>query len=230
MRPACRRFVYLYGVSAYEEEDFLQLSGVQHFLFCRRQWALICIENQWADNLRTVEGGILHERAHREALTEKRGNSIVTRGMRVFSRRMGISGQCDVLEFHRSDAGVPLDGWEGLWQPYPVEYKRGEPKQGNYDAAQLCCQAQCLEEMLCCVIPDGALFYGETKRREPVNFTDDLREEVTRTAAEMHALYQRGHTPKVKPAKHCNACSLKALCLPSLMTKPSVADYMRENR
>jgi len=212
----------------YREEEYLQLSGVQHFLFCRRQWALIHLESQWAENLRTVEGDFLHERAHREALTERRGDTITTRGMSVFSRSLGVSGKCDVLEFHRNEQGVSIFGWEGLWQPFPVEYKRGEPKENNSDAAQLCGQAMCLEEMLCCTISSGALFYGERRRRMPVEFTVALREEVRAALREMHEFYRRGHTPKVRSHKGCNACSLKELCLPGLMKAQSVAAYLEE--
>lgn len=142
----------------YPEEDFLQLSGLQHFKFCRRQWALIYIENQWAENFRTTDGAILHENAHNGGFTESRGDLLVTRDMRIFSRTVGVSGACDVLEFHRGKTGIPLKGREGLWQPYPVEYKRGQPKENTADALQLCGQAMCLEEMLCCEIPRGALW------------------------------------------------------------------------
>lgn len=142
----------------YPEEDFLQLSGLQHFKFCRRQWALIYIENQWAENFRTTDGVILHENAHNGGFTESRGDLLVTRDMRIFSRTLGVSGACDVLEFRRGKTGIPLKGREGLWQPYPVEYKRGQPKENTADALQLCGQAMCLEEMLCCEIPRGALW------------------------------------------------------------------------
>lgn len=142
----------------YPEEDFLQLSGLQHFKFCRRQWALIYIENQWAENFRTTDGAILHENAHNGGFTESRGDLLVTRDMRIFSRTLGVSGACDVLEFRRGKTGIPLKGREGLWQPYPVEYKRGQPKENTADALQLCGQAMCLEEMLCCEIPRGALW------------------------------------------------------------------------
>ena len=213
----------------YSDDDLLMLSGVQHFLFCRRQWALIHIENQWADNLRTVDGELMHSRTHNEALTEKRGSIIITRGMRIFSHTLGVTGQCDVLEFHSSADGVEIRGWEGKWLPYPVEYKRGEPKEGNYDAAQLCAQAMCLEEMLCCDISEGALFYGERKRRTKVEFTLELREQVKAALSEMHKLYERGYTPKVKPSKACNACSLKELCMPVLMKNRSVVSYLEES-
>ena len=211
----------------FNDEDFLQLSGLQHFKFCRRQWALIHIENQWAENYRTTDGAILHENAHNGAFSESRGDLLVTRDMRIFSRSLGVSGACDVLEFHRGETGIPLKGREGLWQPYPVEYKRGKPKEGTEDALQLCGQAMCLEEMLCCEIPRGALYYGEPRRRTEVDFTPELRREVTALLSEMHDLYRRGHTPKVKPTKACSACSLKSLCLPKLMRGKSVSSYLR---
>lgn len=212
----------------YAPEDCLMISGLQHFRFCRRQWALIHIEAQWAENLRTVEGQILHERAHDESLRESRGDLWIVRGLRVQSLTLGLSGQCDVVEFRRNDArGVPLAGKEGAWLPYPVEYKRGSPKTGGCDELQLCAQAMCLEEMLCCEIPQGALYYGEPHRRTEVDFTPELRQEVTDLLTEMHELYRRGYTPKVKPSKSCNACSLKELCLPKLLQSRSVSAYLR---
>lgn len=211
----------------YSEDEFLQLSGLQHFKFCRRQWALIHIEQQWAENFRTTDGAILHENAHNSDLTESRGDRLITRDMRIFSATLGVSGACDVLEFHRGKTGIPLKEREGLWQPFPVEYKRGQPKEHNADALQLCGQALCLEEMLCCEIPKGALYYGETRRRTEVVFTTELRQEVRTLLDEMHTLYTRGQTPQVKPSKGCNACSLKELCLPKLMKNRSVAAYLR---
>lgn len=132
----------------YQDEDFLQLSGLQHFKFCRRQWALIHVEKQWAENYRTTDGAIMHENAHDGSFTESRGDLVITRDMRVFSRTLGVSGACDVLEFRRGETGIPLKGREGLWQPYPVEYKRGKPKEGTEDTLQLCGQAMCLEEIV----------------------------------------------------------------------------------
>lgn len=211
----------------YAEEDFLQLSGLQHFAFCRRQWALIHVEHQWAENYRTVDGSILHENAHNREFTESRGALLIQRGVSVYSATLGISGACDILEYHRGDSGIPLAGRDGLWQPYPVEYKRGEPKKNNADALQLCAQAMCLENMLCCDIPEGALYYGETRHRERILFTEELRSQVRTLLQEMHELYRRGYTPKVKPTKSCNACSLKELCLPKLMKNRSVSAYLK---
>ena len=211
---------------AYEEEDWLQLSGLQHFAFCRRQWALIHIEDQWAENLRTVDGLLMHERVHDQDLRESRGDLLIVRGLAVHSAELGVSGQCDAVEFRRDPGGVPLRGREGLWIPYPVEYKRGRPKEHGADELQLCAQAMCLEEMLCREVPEGALYYGETRRRTVVPFTSELRGQVRDSLSEMHALYQRRYTPRVKPSKSCNACSLKEQCLPRLMNRQKVSDYL----
>ncbi len=209
----------------YAEEDFLSLSGLQHFSFCRRQWALIHIEQAWQENLLTVQGNILHEKVH-QSDSEKRGDLIITRSMQVFSRRLGIRGVCDVVELHRNDAGVPLHGREGRYLPVPIEYKRGRPKEEDADVLQLCAQALCLEEMLACDIPQGYLFYGETRRRLPVLFDRQLRGLVAALFTEMHDLYRRGHTPRVRPHKGCKACSLANLCLPKLGKNTSAAAYI----
>lgn len=212
----------------WNEEDYLQLSGLQHFVFCRRQWALIHIEHQWAENFRTIDGAVFHENAHNTGFQESRGDRFITRGVSVCSSELGVSGQCDVLEYHRGSTGIPIAGKDGLWQPYPVEYKRGSPREDTGDTLQLCGQAMCLESMLCCDIPEGALYYGEVRRREKVAFTPELRNQVRKMLAEMHELYRRGYTPKVKPTKSCKACSMKDLCLPRLMKTRSVSAYLRE--
>lgn len=209
----------------YSEEDYLPLSGIQHFAFCRRQWALIHIENQWAENERTVDGIIMHEKAH-SGDVESRGDVVIMRALRVFSATLGVSGECDVVEFNRNADGISLNGHDGLWQPYPVEYKRGKPKEHNADEMQLCAQAMCLEEMLCCTIPCGALFYGEPRRRTEVEFTPELRRAVEDSLNEMHDYYKRGYTPKAKPRKGCSACSLKEICLPKMAQRKSVAAYV----
>lgn len=208
-----------------EQEDYLLLSGIQHFAFCKRQWALIHLEGQWKENVRTVKGAIVHERAHDESLTEKRGDLLITRGLRVASAQLGATGQLDVVEFHRSERGAHLHGWEGTWMPYPIEYKKGKPKEGWEDALQLCAEAICLEEMLCCDVPEGCIFYDEIHRREKISFDEALRTEVKKTFSEMHDYARRGYTPRVKPAKHCKACSLEPLCLPRVYKKYDVAGY-----
>jgi CRISPR-associated exonuclease Cas4 len=211
---------------AYDEEDFLMLSGIQHFAFCRRQWALIHIERLWEENLRTAEGSLLHENCHDGYSSESRKEVLLSRGMPIFSRSLGASGECDIVEFRKSADGITLHGRDGLYTVYPVEYKRGEPKDSDIDILQLAAQAICLEDMLSCEISDAAIFYGKTKRRQKVALTAELKERVRSLFAEMHGYFERGYVPKVKPTRSCNACSLKNLCLPKLLKIKSVKNYL----
>ena len=205
--------------SEYLPDELLPLSGIQHFLFCRRQWALIHVERQWQENALTAEGRILHKRVDDPFFTETRQGVITARSVPVASYRLGLSGICDVVEFTESPEGVKLPGREGLFLPAPVEYKRGKQKQEPSDEAQLCAQAMCLEEMLVVTIPIGYLYYGETRRRVAIGLTAELRDLVRSMAKEMHDYFKRGYTPRVKPFKGCRACSLADVCLPELQGK-----------
>lgn len=234
----------------YREEDYLMLSGIQHFSFCRRQWALIHIEQQWAENEHTVAGELLHKNAHDSFSLEKRKDVIISRAMPVFSRTMGISGECDIVEFElvvpegdfeqaeRSNCGytanpvpeeIALHGHKGLYRVYPIEYKKGHPKDTQIDILQLTAQAMCLEEMMSVKIREGAVFYGETRRRENIVFTDELRAQVRAAFEEMHQLFNKRYTPKVKWSKSCNACSLKESCVPKLGKAVSVKEYINQH-
>jgi CRISPR-associated exonuclease Cas4 len=210
----------------YKEEDYLSLSGIQHFMFCRRQWALIHIEQQWEDNLRTVEGHLMHRTAHDSMKTETRGDIIITRGLPVFSKELGVYGVCDVVEFHRAEDGITLFGREGRYLPCPIEYKKGRPKENDMDRLQLATQAMCLEEMLCCTVKSAHLYYGETRHRVEVPITSEIREKVKNVFAEMHHYYNRRYTPKVRPTKQCKACSLKNICLPVLCKNKRADAYI----
>lgn len=214
--------------SEYREEDFLQLAGLQHFTFCRRQWALIHIEQQWNENVLTMKGNLFHEKVHDGYSAEKRKNVIISRGMPIHSRTLGVSGECDVVEFVQDEKGITLSNREGKYVLYPVEYKRGKTKITDEDRMQLTAQVICLEEIFLTTIPEAYLFYGETRRRERVEITDALREECRKLLAEMHQLYARGYTPKVKKTKKCEACSLKSVCLPKLEKSRHVAAYISE--
>lgn len=211
----------------YKQEDHvLMLSGIQHFQFCTRQWALIHIEQEWKENTKTLEGQHLHRKADDPFQREKRGSKLIVRAMPVYSERLNISGQCDVVEFLQNVSGVPIHGAEGRYQPYPVEYKRGKPKKDRSDELQLTAQAICLEEMLLCTVHTGYLFYNETKHRVEVDITKELREEVERIVFQMNDFYQRRHTPKAKTGSHCKSCSLRDICLPEMLTKRSVKSYI----
>jgi len=210
----------------YNEEDYLQLSGIRHFAYCPRRWALVHVELQWLENQHTVEGALLHERAHDASNCERRKGLLTIRGMRVSSRTIGITGVCDVVEFHQNETGVPLYGRRGKYQAIPIEYKRGKSKEHVSDRLQLCAQAMCLEEMLACKIESGYLFYCEPRRRVGVMLDDELRQNVVRMFAQMHEYVARGFTPTVKMRKECNACSLKDNCVPKLNRDTLVSDYI----
>ena len=202
------------------------ISGIQHFAFCRRQWALIHLEQQWTENYNTMDGNFMHRQAHNGAFHEKRKDIIISRGMPVFSRIMGVSGICDIVEFHADESGTLIRTFGGKYTPLPIEYKRGKPKTDDSDILQVAAQALCLEEMLCCTIPYGYIYYGETRHRTKIEFTEEIRVKVRNTFAEMHKYYEQRYTPKVKTSKKCNACSLKDICLPVLNKKKSVSRYI----
>ena len=215
--------------SEYTADELLPLSGLQHFLFCRRQWALIHVERQWQENALTAEGRIMHKRVDDPFFTETRKGVIIARAVPVASYQLGLSGVCDVVEFTEATEGVRLPGREGLFLPAPVEYKRGKPKLEPSDEAQLCAQAICLEGMLATTIPTGYLYYGQTRHRVAVPLTPALRELVRHAAQEMHAYFKRGYTPRVKPFKGCRSCSLADVCLPNLQEKVIPASkYIRQ--
>jgi len=213
----------------YTQDDLLPLSGIQHFLFCRRQWALIHIEQQWKENALTAEGRIMHKRADDPFFTETRKGVITARSVPVASYRLGLSGICDVVEFTSSPDGIQLPGRDGYFLVAPIEYKRGKEKRDHSDETQLCAQAMCLEEMLSTSIPRGYLYYGETRHRVEIDLTTELRALVKDMADEMHNYFSRGYTPRVKTSKACRSCSLADVCLPVLQEKVVAASkYIKQ--
>lgn len=192
----------------YGEEDLLALSGIQHFAFCERQWALIHIEKQWVENVKTVEGKNLHQRVDDPYFKETRGNIKVVRSVPLMSQRLGLYGVADLIELHLNDDNVKRYSI--------VEYKRGKPKSDDRDEVQLCAQAICLEEMLTVTIEYGYLYYGETKHRKKVEFSNYLRSRVKKLAEKMHLLFSKGETPPAINKKHCKSCSLVDICVPEL--------------
>jgi CRISPR-associated exonuclease Cas4 len=189
-------------------QEPLPLSGLQHLAFCPRQWALIHLEQAWAENRLTAEGRLLHERADLPGQVRRRDLRTV-RGLALESRRLRLTGRADVVEFRP--------------EPFPVEYKRGKRKPTDCDLVQLCAQALCLEEMLACAVPRGAIFYGEPRRRIDVDFTPELRARTETLAATMHGLYDARITPPAQPSRHCRSCSLVDVCLPESTATTAVA-------
>ncbi|MDR0361985.1 MAG: CRISPR-associated protein Cas4 [Planctomycetota bacterium] len=208
---------------------WVQLSALQHFRFCPRQCALIHIEAIWDENRLTAEGRVLHERVHSSG-REKRDSLIIVRGLRLYSQRHRLSGIADVVEFHQTnddDSGVSLTGEEGHWIPFPVEYKRGRPKKSGLDVEQLAAQALCLSEMLSVPVAAGALYYGASKRRMNVQFTEAIFREVIDLANSVRRLLESGDTPAPNTGNHCASCSLLNACLPFVLER-SVVRYYRQ--
>ena len=213
-------------MALYEENDLLPISALQHLIFCERQCALIHLEQLWDDNRLTVEGSIMHDRVH-EAPGEVRAGVRIARGLSLRSLRLGLTGKADVVEFYpvRGDqGGASLPGVAGRWRPYPVEYKRGKPKKDDSDKVQLCGQAMCLEEMLDVEIPEGAIFYGRTRRRQDVAFDEKLKALTEETAIRFHGLIESCRTPKVSYVKKCDNCSMYEMCLPKTVEKSKSVD------
>ena len=205
-------------------EDYLPLSALQHYAYCPRQFALIHVDQQWAENRFTAEGQVLHRRAN-SGEAETRGDLHVARSVRLSTDRLRLAGVADVVEFHRTQGkGCKLPDLPGRWQPYPVEYKRGRSKADDWDRIQLCAQAIALKEMLGVAVPEGAIFYGKPRRRERVEIGRALRETTVRVAEEVHALYASGQLPAPEPGPKCDHCSLRTICLPD---RPSASAYLR---
>ncbi len=214
------------GIGAgYRDDDLLPLSGIQHFSYCERQWALIHIECLWEENLDTTLGKLFHERAHLSGYSCAKG-VIAERSLRLLSRELGVVGFADVVEFVPCDEGKGLQR-DGSWYVLrPVEYKKGRTKAGDHDRLQLAAQAMCLEEMYGIPVVEGCLFYGETRRRERVELGESLRRLVRSMADRMHELSLMGATPRVTEGSRCARCSLKNACFPEMFSE-EVSDYWK---
>ena len=197
------------------ESEPIPLSALQHAVYCLRQAALIHIERVWADNRFTAEGHVLHAVADKGGTRKARGLRRVM-ALPLACKRLGLAGTADLVEFHPRAEGGEV--------PFPVEYKRGKPKLHRADEVQLCAQGLCLEEMTGTPVPEGALFYAETKRRLAVPFDEDLRRLTEETAAALAGVFASGVTPP--PTVHrqrCRACSLNELCRPDAVMRPAKA-------
>lgn len=220
------------------ENELVPLSALQHFVYCPRQCALIHLEQIWEENLFTVEGKLQHNRVDGQgkgvlqyAPTEVRGDVRRAFAVRLKSDQLGLVGKADVVEFHRlaerDSGGVSITGVPGRWRPFPVEHKRGRPKDEDCDKVQLCAQALCLEEMLNTRIESGALFYGKTRRRHDVLFDNSLRDRTKQTVESVRTLLREGVTPRPRYSGKCDRCSLFQQCLPKqLDSHPAVSKYI----
>ncbi len=210
----------------FKQEDFLQLSGIQHYVFCKRQWGLIHIENLWEENVKTAQGRIIHENAHDATKVEKRKELVISRALPIHSYELGLSGECDIVEFNADKQGIYIPKYKGTYQITPIEYKRGKPKSGLEDVMQLVAQVMCLEEMFCTTLQYGIIYYHTTRKRVEIIVTDELRYQAIKILEEMHKYIINKKTPKSRKTSACKSCSLVNLCLPVLEKRKSVSDYI----
>lgn len=216
----------------YTEDDMLMLSGIQHFVYCPRQWALIHIEQVWEENRFTAEGQILHKQADDPFYRQKNGEFVSLRSVAISSKALGLYGFTDVVELRPSDKPkncITHPSYPGYWKPYPVEYKRGHSKPDERDEVQLAAQVICLEEMHGIRIDCGYLFYGETRRRDVVVVDERLRHLTQEYADEMHRVYSTGEVPKAVKTRKCSNCSLFDICLPDTKNKLLATNYLKKN-
>lgn len=209
----------------------LMLSGIQHYMFCPRQWALIHLEQQWEENLLTMEGSLLHANVDNPSYRQKNGNTITLRSVSIASRKLGLYGVTDAVELLPTNDGKGIRHvrYPGIWKPFPIEYKRGKPKHTPIDEVQLAAQVMCMEEMYNIRIEYGALYYGETKHREVIPVNQQLREQTIRCAEEMHRIFKSGNLPKVDRGKHCKNCSLINKCMPNIVECSKVNTYLKKH-
>ena len=216
------------------DDELIMISALQHYLFCKRQCALIHVEGAWSENYLTATGRQLHERVDRVGGETRKDIHLAT-ALRLISTKLGITGVADMVEFHRVESEIEdgvrvalsLAGRMGWWRPFPVEYKRGRQKEHRADEVQLCAQALCLEEMLAVEIRSGALFYGGTRRRADVCFDEALRTLTCDTIRNVRELISKGVTPPPEETNGCRSCSLVELCRPGdLMSDRSVAKWL----
>lgn len=217
----------------YSDDDMLMLSGIQHFRFCPRQWALIHIEQQWTDNRLTIEGQILHRHVDDPFYRQKCGDFITLRAVNVASHELGLYGISDAIELqpsYSSDNTISHPKYPGRWKPIVIEYKHGKPKKNEIDEVQLAAQTMCIEEMYGIHIQQGAFFYGELRRRISIDITDSLRDTVKQCASQMHSMFADAIIPQAEYGKHCDKCSLKDICMPNAdKATKSVNAYLTKN-
>lgn len=214
----------------YSEEDCIAISGLQHLAFCERQWGLIHLDQEWAENKLTAEGKTLHERVD-EGYKEFRKGLRQYSGLHVRSTELGLYGRLDVLEALESEGptvDIPLLGLKGNWSLQPVEFKRGKPKSHDSDLVQLCAQALCLEEMTGLKVASGSIFYGQTRHRSDVVFTDLLIDRTRSLSIQAHSLLQSGKLPIPVYKSHCRACSLVDACFPKLSGSKEIDEYRKD--
>jgi CRISPR-associated exonuclease Cas4 len=191
------------GAIEWGDDDLVMISALEHYSYCPRQCALIHVEQTFDENLYTLRGRAAHERVDEPAVEFQEGVR-VERALPLWSKRLGLIGKADVVEFHGPT-------------PFPVEYKHGSKREREHDDLQLCAQAICLEEMSGKAVPKGAIFYHSSRRRREVEFTVALRSEVEKATSEIRKMLSDKTLPPPVNDTRCRHCSLKESCMPAVV-------------
>lgn len=216
----------------FDPDDYLMLSGIQHYVFCPHQWAMIHIEQKWADNRLTAEGQIMHNNVDNPAYRQKNGDLITLRRVAIASRSLGLYGFSDAIELIPSatfEKSVIHPSYPGYWRMHPIEYKHGKPKPDLRDKVQVVAQALCLEEMFDTIVQEGSLYYGECSRRITFEIDNEIRAYTIECANEMHRIYDAGIVPAPIYKQHCRNCSLYDECMPKTPPRTAVNNYLKAN-
>ena len=214
----------------YSDDDCIAISGLQHLAFCKRQWGLIHLDQEWAENYLTAQGKIMHERVDSGYQEFRRGVKQFS-GLHVRNMKLGLYGRMDVLEVEQTEGPyveIPWIKLSGNWRLRPVEFKHGKPKDHNADLIQLCAQALCLEEMTGLPVNEGSIFYCELRRRTEFEFDEDIRTETIELAKEAHRLIASGKVPEAEVNHNCKSCSLMDFCQPNIGNQKKLKDYYQE--
>lgn len=204
----------------YTDEDLIPISYISQFEYCKRRAGLLLLEQQWVENVHTVEGNIIHERVH-SGLKESRSDSLVLRAVSLVSYTFGLIGKSDCVELTKDVNGFNLPWTKGKWLICPVEYKHGDVRDEPEYELQVCAQAMCLEEMCSCQIDYGFIFYEGTHRRIKVTFNDAKKARVKEIVQQLHNMQKSATTPLSVKSRRCNGCSMNDICLPDKLRNPS---------
>lgn len=200
------------------DDNYLAISALQHYAYCPRQFALIHVEQAWAENRFTSEGRVLHERVDAGQPEQRRGVRY-ERAVSLISHRYCMIGKMDLLEIDGLDREKP--------RYFPVEYKRGKPKLEDWDRIQLCAQTLCIEEMRDTSVAEGAIWYWEVRHRTPVQIDEALREVTIVIINSAREVLTKGSTPPPVNDRRCRACSLVGLCRPKTFVRDRTPAYIK---
>lgn len=208
------------------------IRSIQHFLYCPRRYALLEINQDWAENAFVVKANLMHERVHEgdHAFTNK--NKTVLSSVAVYHDGLDLYGVTDCMEFEADRKGcfVPMLG--GNYRVKIVEYKPRMPEDGGYseaDAIQVFAQKVCADEIWQCR-SEAYLYYADVRRRVRLPFEEEYEaywDRLTSLLDQMRRCKGEGRIPPRRKGQNCGGCSLKDVCMPNGRGEPTKTRIMR---